>query len=359
LTYIESPSLSELHLTVTPKSGENSASLVRRLASELNECEATVTQQIVFGSVSAHQQTLAALRQALDDPELPVTWVEGAPCGENPIAGMQVHAVRGAKVVTVGRGTATRGRVWSDAVADHCVLGTLGPMHTRVSRPAQSKETFENLQAALSVVGMTMKDLARTWFFLDDILSWYGDFNRVRNDFFARSELRPGSVPASTGVNGLNPAGAALAAATWAVRAHDPSAKVVEIVPSPRQCPAPAYGSAFSRAVELNLAGYRQLLVSGTASIEPGGRTAHVGDVWAQIELSMQVVEAILASRRMSFADVSRATAYFKSASDEPVFDDWVDRHELRAMPVVRTSCDICRDDLLFEVELDAIQAGS
>ena len=206
---------------------------------------------------------------------------------------------------------------------------------------------------------MTMKDVARTWFFLDEILSWYGDFNRVRNDFFARSELRPVSVPASTGVSGVNPAGAALTAAAWAARAHDASTKVVEIVPSPCQCPAPAYGSAFSRAVELHLAGYRQLLVSGTASIEPGGHTAHVGDVRAQIELTMQVVEAILEARRMSFADVSRATAYFKFATDAPVFDDWLARHGVRTMPVVRTCCDICRDDLLFELELDAIKAGT
>ena len=94
------------------------------------------------------------------------------------------------------------------------------------------------------------------------------------------------------------------------------------------------------------------------SSIEPGGRTAHVGDVRAQIELSMQVVEAILASRRMSFAGVSRAAAYPKSTRDAPVFDDRVDRHKLRAMPVVCTCCEICRHDLLFEVELDTIQAG-
>ncbi len=202
---------------------------------------------------------------------------------------------------------------------------------------------------------MTMKDVARTWFFLDDILSWYGDFNRVRNDFFARSELRPGSVPASTGVSGLNPSGAALTAAAWAVRAHDSSAKTVEVVPSPRQCPAPAYGSAFSRAVEMTLPGGRRILVSGTASIEPGGRTAHVGDVKAQIELSMQVVEAILGSRQMSFADVLRATAYFKSVGDAPVFNCWLAQRGLQAMPVVCAGCDICRDDLLFEIELDAI----
>ena len=34
-----------------------------------------------------------------------------------------------------------------------------------------------------------MKDVVRTWF-LDDILSWYGAFNRVRNTVFEQHELR-------------------------------------------------------------------------------------------------------------------------------------------------------------------------
>jgi hypothetical protein len=135
--------------------------------------------RIVFCSVSAHEQTLAALRQALNDPELPVIWVEGATCGDNQIAGMQVHAASGAKVETVGRGTATRGRVWSDTVARRCVLGAFGPRRTAVSQPEQSKEILENLQAALTGAGMTIKDVARTWSFLEDIPSLYSDFNRV------------------------------------------------------------------------------------------------------------------------------------------------------------------------------------
>jgi enamine deaminase RidA (YjgF/YER057c/UK114 family) len=212
------------------------------------------------------------------------------------------------------------------------------------------------LHAGLAQAGMGMNNLARTWFFLDRILSWYGDFNGVRNDFFSRTELRAAGVPASTGVGGRNPAAASLASAAWAVRASDPASHPLVIVPSPLQCPAPAYGSAFSRALEIQSPGFRQLLVSGTASIEPGGRTAHPGDVQAQIGLTMEVVDAILASRGMSFSDVTRATAYYRSASDAPRFAGWLDRHDLRRMPVVHACCDICRDDLLFEIELDAIR---
>jgi enamine deaminase RidA (YjgF/YER057c/UK114 family) len=359
LIQIESAPVSELHLTVTPGEGESPTALVKRLAKALSPWDATIVRQIVLGSIKAHRVTLEALRQTFDDPSPPLTWVEGAGCNNNPIAGMQVHAVVGAEVRTVENRDGSPARVWDDAVATHCVLSACGPTRTTASPPEQATETLENLQAGLAQAGMTMKDVARTWFFLDDILSWYDDFNRARNTFFARSELRAGSLPASTGVSGRNPAGSALSVATWAIGPHDDAARAVQIVPSPRQCPAPAYGSAFSRAIEISSAGFRQLLVSGTASIAPDGRTGCIGDVRGQIELTMQVVGAILESRHMTFADVSRATAYFKSPADVAVWEDWLARHEQESLPVVCACCDICRGNLLFEIELDAIRTGS
>jgi enamine deaminase RidA (YjgF/YER057c/UK114 family) len=151
--------------------------------------------------------------------------------------------------------------------------------------------------------------------------------------------------------------GAALAAAAWAVRPHDPAAQVMHFAPSPEQCPASAYGSAFSRAVEIGCAGYRRLLISGTASIARDGKTEHIGDARAQIERSMQVASAILESRRMTFADTVFATAFFKHPADAPLFADWLARHGQQSMPVVSTCCNICRDNLLFEIELEAVQA--
>jgi len=358
LVAVESSSVSELHLTVTPMKGESINAMAKRLAEALNPWDATVVRLIVFGSATAYQATLKILRPVLDDPELPVTWVEGAGCADNAIAGMQVHAVTGAHVRTLSGNGRPLARTWEDAVATHCVVNSILPTRTQATAPEQAREVFKKLQTALASAGMTMKDIARTWFYLDDMLSWYGEFNRVRNDIFTRNELRPHSLPASTGVGGRNPMGAALAAAAWAVRPHDPAAKVMHFAPSPEQCPASSYGSAFSRAVEIGSTGFRRLLVSGTASIGRDGKTEHIGDARAQIERSMQVVKAILESRRMTFADTAFATAFFKHPADAPLFADWLARHGLQSMPVVCAQCDICRDNLLFEIELEAIQAG-
>jgi enamine deaminase RidA (YjgF/YER057c/UK114 family) len=357
LVAVESPPVTELHLTVTPMKGESISAMAKRLADALNPWDATVVRQIVFGSAAAYQATLKTLRQVLDDPELPVAWVEGTGCGDHATAGIQTHAIAGARVRTLSGNGRPLARTWEDAVATHCMLNSILPTRTQATAPEQAREVFEKLQTGLASAGMTMKDLVRTWFYLNDLLSWYGDFNRVRNDVFAHNELRPPSLPASTGVGGRNPMGAALAAAAWAVRPHDPAAEVLHFAPSPEQCPASSYGSAFSRAVEIGCAGFRRLLVSGTASIARDGKTEHVGDGRAQIERSMQVVEAILESRRMTFADTAFATAFFKHPADAPLFADWLARHGLQSMPVVSACCDICRDNLLFEIELEAVQA--
>lgn len=356
---VESQAMAEFHLTVKPMAGETAAAVARRLAAFVNEHNATVVRCFAFGSVAVARTVLGTLRQGLDDPALPVMWVEGSAGDGNPLAGIQVHAVAGAEVGLLNGEGGVQARVWNDGAARHCVLGGLMPPSRTGSRAEQAHATFELMHAGLAQAGLTMKDVARTWFYLDDILAWYGDFNRVRSDFFARMELSAGSFPASTGVSGRNPAEAALGLTAWAVRSLDPASPAFVMVPSPQQCPAPAYGSAFSRAVEIRSPGFRQLIVSGTASIEPGGRTAHVGDVRAQIGLSMQVVMAILESRQMGLADVSRATAYFRSAADAPLLADWLACQKAASMPVVNTRCDICRDDLLFEIELDAIKAGS
>lgn len=351
---LEHPPIRELHLSLLAKSGDSIGELMDRLANVLEENQAAVVRQFVFGSITAHAGTVDAMRRCLGDVNWPVTWVEGDSCTGAPIAGMQIHAIGGAPVQTLTCEGRVIGRTFDDGEAKHCLLGDIGPVHAKTAAPDQARETFDNLEAALGLAGMTVKDVRRTWLFLDDILSWYGPFNTARNAFFARNELRTGDFPASTGVGGRNPRGTALALSAWAVSPHNRATRV-QMVTSPMQCPAIAYGSAFSRAVEIVSSHYSHLLVSGTASIEPDGRTAHVGDIRGQIELTMQVVGAILQSHGRNFADVTRATAYFKSASDFPQFAAWCHQHGLGELPVVAACCDICRPELLFEIELDAI----
>ena len=69
----------------------------------------------------------------------------------------------------------------------------------------------------------------------------------------------------------------------------------------------------------------------------------------------MDVVTAILRSRSMSHRDITRATAYFQCIEFKSHFDAWCDRNEFRRPPVIALQADVCRDDLLFEIEVDAM----
>ena len=71
----------------------------------------------------------------------------------------------------------------------------------------------------------------------------------------------------------------------------------------------------------------------------------------------MQVVTAILESRGMGWEDVSRAVAYIKDAQNAPLFNQYCAAESLPAMPVVLSEQDICRDDLLFEIEVEAVRS--
>jgi enamine deaminase RidA (YjgF/YER057c/UK114 family) len=214
---------------------------------------------------------------------------------------------------------------------------------------------FEEIEAVLDSVGMGMLDVVRTWFFLDEILRWYDDFNKVRTHFFNARRVFKGLVPASTGVGTKNPRGAAVIAAARAFQGSPEHLSGYE-VGSPLQCSATDYGSSFSRAVELRMTGCRQVIVSGTASIDADGLSVCQGDAESQIDLSMEVVRAILNSCNMDFGDASRITGYFKFPQDASLFKAWQSRHGLQNWPAVCAQAEICRDELLFEIELDAIK---
>lgn len=343
----------EFVITERPARGESLAAVFGRVAERLEAEKAEVLSVMLYGSMAAREATERAMTGALGPVAWPLTWVEGASCEDGLLAGVQVFAVSGWPVTRVRLGNRVVASVFEDGGARHCLLGGLGPNSVALRAPAQVQQMFGNLECALDLAGFALGDVVRTWFYNENILGWYDDFNRVRTQHYATVKWRTGSLPASTGVAGRNPAGAALAVAAWAMRPSDPAARAMEVA-SPLQCPAPNYGSSFARAMEINSGGWRRVLVSGTASIHPGGQTAWVGNPKKQIDLTMEVIAAILESRGMAFRDVTRATAYFQHPLFVPYFERWCDARELRHLPCVPVHCDICRHDLLFELELDA-----
>jgi enamine deaminase RidA (YjgF/YER057c/UK114 family) len=343
----------EVFLTLKLMPGEAMLDLFTRLEFALIRLGATIVHMRVYGSTSAYKAGMIAMRSFFEHLDWPITWVEGEACDNQPIAALQVFAFIGETVNRIRMDGRVVGSVFTEGDARYCLLGGLGPNNKALSRGDQTRETLDNLARALAQGGFSLADTVRTWFFLDDILSWYGEFNQARTDIYSGMKFRTGSLPASTGVGARNPSGAALAVGAWAMQPLKPTARAFEVA-SPLQCPAPAYGSCFSRAMEIETSSGRRLLISGKASIAPEGKTLWLGDARQQVAQSMEVVEAMLHSRGYELSNLTRATAYFKHRDDARLFAEWCSSRALPMEHVTVAQCDICRDNLLFELEADA-----
>lgn len=306
--------------------------------------DATVLGVDVFGTMDEISAMESAVRSA--GIAAPVTAVLSSSAGGG---GMQFTAASGIEPAPLVLRDRIAGYLINDSGTSHCILGGLLPDNAGASRENQTREVFRTIEEALALAGMSFEHVARTWFYNKDILDWYPAFNDVRTEFFRHHAIR--RMPASTGIGAPNPAGTALTGKAMAVKSG-PGETLIAAVCSPLQCDAFAYGSAFSRAVEVSDSTSRTLYISGTASIEPGGRSVHQGDPAAQIGLTMDVVGAILDEAGMRLEDATRAIAYFRDPSHIPLWEDYC--RNLPRLPIISLVCHVCRDDLLFEIELDA-----
>ena len=311
-----------------------------------------IAQDVIGIDDTSAPQALAREAASLD---WPVTWLRSCESAAD-VGGTQLVAIAGADITAVRLDGRVVGYVYEDEHVRTCRLGDLREANVSLAPAMQAASVFEAMLAALKSAGMGFSDVLRTWLYADNILAWYDKLNVVRTEFFRRHAVSDGRLPASTGIGAANVQGAAMVANLVAAVAKDARVQTCE-VPSPLQCPAPRYGSSFSRAVELSTPNSRRLLISGTASIEPGGKTAHVGDIAGQVGLTMEVVEAILAHQNMTWADTTRAIAYFTRKEFIPHLNYWCRRHNVPPLPVVNLLSDLCRNDLLFEIELDAMKA--
>lgn len=286
-----------------------------------------------------------------------LAWLQGDACRDGAASAAQAFAIAGTHLEPVLHRGRPVGCVWEDAHARTIRLGVL-PEHRSAAREDQVREVLEILETLLEHHGFAFRDTVRTWFYLSRLLEWYGPFNAVRTAFFRERGIFGHLVPASTGIGASTPGGAALSCDLLAIQPRHPGV-VIQEVGSPLQGPALDYRSAFSRAIEVALPTHRTLMVSGTASIDGEGRTLHPGDAPAQIACTLDVVDALLASRGMGWGDVTRAIAYFTDLAQRETLVGMLQRRGIPELPMAVVHADICRDDLLFELELDAIRPVS
>jgi enamine deaminase RidA (YjgF/YER057c/UK114 family) len=206
------------------------------------------------------------------------------------------------------------------------------------------------------------RHLIRVWNYLPEINAEaggderYRHFNSARQMAFRKSgRATMGTVPAASALG--SPAGSPLSIYFLAAR------RPPKMIENPRQTSAyhypPKFGRhspIFSRACVWGEPGSGRLFVSGTASIV-GHETIHRGDVIAQTRETMVNIAALLeeANRSVNSNRYSlnglKLKVYVRNPSDLPAVETTLSELLNPAASIVYLQADVCREDLLVEIE--------
>jgi len=348
----------EVYITARPAcDGEclaQAAALCETVAAVLDRHDAAVMHERHFATedgLAALGDARAKALAAFDDGVPPTRLlVPPSQCGE--ISGITVHAVAGCgrpKVLPVGQrpgGRLLEMGAWSYLAG--CDLQGDG-----AGEPGgQARQMLDAAESLLRSAGGSLHDVARTWMWLGDILDWYGEFNRVRSELFIARGLLLGDgggrLPASTGI-GIGPAGPRCCAMDLVATLGEAPRVLLSAT---RQDAASKYGSAFSRAAVARTPAGRTVYISGTAAIDRAGNTTHLDDAAGQIHDTLMSVWTALRDAGSCPEDVVQAIVYCKTPQVRRIFRR---QHANMRMPHLVTVADVCRENLLFEVEATAM----
>ncbi len=119
--------------------------------------------------------------------------------------------------------------------------------------------------------------------------------------------------------------------------------------------------ASFSRGIRFDLGDKTMLMISGTASVDEAGRTAHAGDFRAQLWRTYRNITELLSSEGATWHDVVRTTCYLRDIERDyrdfneirTAFFTWLGLDPLPASTGIQAR--LCREDLLVEIEAIAM----
>jgi len=356
--------------TAADAASAETGELYASIAALLADRGATAVQERLFGALAARGDILPARQDAIAGStsfgNVPPTYLEGLPCDGEELAGIHVCAIAPAgpgqpcPVEEIAHEGVPVGRLCEPGGLRYAYLsGIAGTTPDRpLPLPDQARRMFETAEKVLSACGFSYPQVVRTWIYIGDILGWYSSFNAVRTEAYRGFRVvsdEGGRLPASTGIQGRSPGEIACVMDLLAAGAAPGADLTVNQLHSPLQNEAYAYGSSFSRAMELATAGARTVYVSGTASIDERGESVYLGDIDGQIERTVENIEALIGTRGLTLDDVCQATVFLKRPADLDRFRSLCAGSVFDRLGVC-TVADICREELLFEI--DAVAAG-
>ncbi len=233
------------------------------------------------------------------------------------------------------------------------------------------------LRGRLKTAGSSFEQVLRTWLYLGDIVGpegptqRYKELNRARSDLYDKIDflagLKPPSLPgrAFPASTGIGADGRDFLAAALALRTDRTDVRATPLE-NPRQVSAFDYAERyspksplFSRALALSWGENALLFISGTASITRS-ETRHVGDPAAQTHETLDNIEALVSPENLQQHGLLGFGANLDELAVGRVYVKWPAHEQavraacearLPGVPLIYTCADVCRPDLLVEIE--------
>ncbi len=247
------------------------------------------------------------------------------------------------------------------------------------SLKSQVEESYKLMDEILTAEALSFSDIVRQWNYVENIVQVdqvenkpvqnYQLLNDTRSVYYAQSDFKNG-YPAATGI-GMNYGGILLE--FYAVK----PLKKVNIIPikNPKQVDAYHYSQEvlvgdsirklqqkatpkFERAKYISLNGHKIVFISGTASIH-NEKTIGINNIEEQTLVTIDNISNLVSGNNIENSVTTEITGtlkysflriYIKDSSDLAVVKDICSK-QFKDIPISYLIADICRDDLLIEIE--------
>ncbi len=337
----------------------------------------SIVKQAVFLRDIEQTEACRAIIKEFYGSELPATsYIPQSPCNNKLVSIEALGVGRGADGVEIRR-LSERMVVTSHDEMEWVHLANITPRTEAATVYPRALDVFEQMAAGLAAHGYSFNQVIRTWLYLGDIVGpeadtqRYKELNRARTDFFNShrfgGDLLPKGwqnpvYPASTGIgsDGRDFMASCVALAT--------TRSDVKLIPleNPMQVSAFDYGQRYSpkspkfaRAMVVAAGDAATTLVSGTASITDS-ETQHIGNAAAQTGQTLDNIEALIGEANFrqhgmpglgaTLEDLALVRVYIKR-QDDYLRTRAVCQERLGDVPTVYAVADVCRPELLVEIE--------
>jgi len=380
---VELNDVRHIYAAAVPRRG---AALRQQADDALRTIEAVILEEGTRNSI-VHQAVFVADVHKIDEcrqiirefygSDLPATsYIPQPPCAGKLLAIEALGVGRGMGEVDIQRISEQLVIARHNGIAwVHCA--DVVPQTTGNSLYDRTTRGFEQMRELFCKAGVRFDQVIRTWLYLGGIVAddadqqRYKELNRARTDFYNDIPFLTGRLPegyrgpvfpASTGI-GTEGREIMMSAIALATDRDDILAMPLE---NPRQVAAYDYAShyspkspKFSRAMALSCGNYATIFVSGTASITHS-ETRHVGDAAAQTDETLTNIEALISEENLAghglpglgttLDGLGLVRVYIKRQEDYAATRAVCEKR-LGELPTIYAVADVCRPELLVEIE--------